>query len=470
MPDSAPQNVYVHNHGIYETCDKSCPANDWWQRPGADNARVFYNSSDGQEWLDTTYPGEKNKPVEGIFNRKMWYPISPLTSNEKAFLWVADNDNSEHGEVVEDTSHYKIIERISKRNIYDFLKASEKSTLPMLWGYVVYMPDNKMYVKFLTHINPGKQDLEHIGPSVISDIEDKFNRKVIDYDIEETKTPILESYTPQNVETTGFQGTEPGISDAEKTQQIQDAMKPKEEPDYEAMAGEFKTVRQDVLESGMKISTVFLGGMAPDPNEPFETLVYDPDNVARSTQEVHYNATETAALTTHFQMVDKYNRKALEQHDAHIQIMSYFNDAGILATDVHPDQLRLLPETHHVKAVEITPDEDAEHENGEKPFMYHYPSNTLFYTTKDCHHMHIIPQINQHLLESGQSYDGPWVTGDITDPRFEDRNWIKFIGSDSGQYPESVINYMQQKFGPRDLVYNGYDGWENLPDELIEKR
>lgn len=469
MPDSAPQNVYVHNHGIYEGCGHNCPANEWWERPGADDARVFYNSKDGQDWIATHYPGSTTtNPPATMFNSDSWYPNAPLTSNEKAFLWVANNSHEKGGTVLEDTSHWRIIDHLTKKNIYEFLKASEKIDLPMLWGYVVFLPDNKMYVKFLTHISPGKQDLEYISEA-LPDIEDKFNRQITDYDIEETHTPILESYTPQNVETTGFQGTDP----TEIEDSIKDELNsPSEEPDYEAMAGEFKDIRQDMLESGIRVSTVFLGPMAPDPENPFETLVYDPEDITGKSLEVYYDSTKEKALNTHFMMVDKYNRKALGQQDqysSHTQVVSYFGDPGILAADVHPDQMRLLPDTHSVHAVEITPPEGSEHENGERPFMWHEPSNTLFYTTQECHHMHIIPQINEYLKQHGHNYYGPWVTGDITSPEHTGDNWIKFLGTDTGHYPESVINYMQQKYGPRDLMHSGDYGWEGLPEELIQK-
>lgn len=449
---------YHHVHGPNEKCGPGCPA--WYA--------ALESGSD--PWKDYTKP-----ELPKAFNPEKWYPNAPLTTNEKAFLWYADDNSGDKGSVLDDTAHWKIIDRITKRNIYEFLKESEKIQLPMLWGYVVFLGEGKMYVKFLTHISPGKQDLEYMQ-NAIPDLESHFHRKVVDYDQEDTSTPILESYTPEG-ETSGFQGTEPPIGGPGLNAVPLAPQNPEPEPDYEAMAGEFKTLRKDVLQDGVTISTVFLGKMSPDPEMPFETLVFQTDDISGNSLEVQYNKTEQEAEQEHYRLVDKYNRLALDQsgaHNAHIQIMAYFNDAGILATEVHPDQLKLLPnDTWGVNAVEVDPGEGASHENLERPFMYHYPSNTLFYTTKDSHHMHIIPVLNQYLQDRGHSYDGPWVTGDITDPADEEnpgRNWIKFIGSDTGHYPESVINYLQQKFGPkRDVIYNGYDGWEELPERYIQK-
>ena len=451
--------TYNHVHGPNEECGPGCPA--WYAQQEA--------LGESGAWQAFDKP--PTKPT-GIFDPSKWYPNAPITSNEKAFLWYAKDNSGDHGDVLDDTSHWRIIDRITKKNIYEFLKESEKLQLPMLWGYVVFLGEGKMYVKFLTHISPGKQDLEYMQ-NAIPDLESHFHRKVIDYDQEDTTTPILESYTPTG-ETSGFQGTDPPIGGPGFNAV---PLHPQAEPDYEAMAGEFKTLRKDTLENGVTISTVFLANMAPDPDQPFETMVFETNDTTGKTLEVQYSRTEQAAEEEHFRLVDKYNRLAIAEsttHNAHIQITAYFNDAGVLATEVHPDQLKLLPHgTWGINAVEVDPGEDASHENLERPFMYHYPSNTLFYTTKDSHHMHIIPVLNQYLQDRGQSYGGPWVTGDITDPSDEEnpgRNWIKFIGSDTGHYPESVINYLQQKFGPnRDLIYNGDDGWEDLPERYIQK-
>lgn len=453
--------TYNHVHGPNEPCGPGCPG--------------YYAAMEDGTWDHTNpwkdFDPEKKPAGLAGFNPENYYPNVPLSSNEKAFLWYATDNSGEHGDILDDTSHWRIIDRISKKNIYDFLKQSEQINLPMLWGYVVFLPNAKMYVKFLTHINPGKQDLEYMQPA-LKDLENHFHRDVVDYDQEDTKTPILESYTPTG-ETSGFSTTnspEMGM-EREPTNAELDAIE-NAEPNFDDIAGEFKTVRTDTLQSGVKISTVFLGNMAPNPDQPFETLVFETDDTSGKTLDVSYTTTQEQALTEHFKMVDKYNRLALEKSGAmnlHNMVVAYFNDAGITATEVHPNQLKLLPETHGINAVEIARPEGATHENGEKPFMYHIPSKTLFYTTQDCHHHHIVPAINQYLEDRGENYYGPWVTGDITSPEHTGDSWIKFLGSDTGQYPESVINYMQQKFGPRDLIYNGESGWEDLPERYIQK-
>ena len=438
--------TYNHVHGPQDECGPGCPG--WYAALEA-----------GED------PQHTQAPTVTGFTPEGYYPNVPLGSNEKAFLWYATDNDGQHGDILDDTSHWRIVDRVTKRNIYEFLKLTEQSDLPMLWGYIVNLPNKKMYVKFLTHLSPGKQDLEYMQPC-LKDLEQHYNRDIVDYDTEDTHTPILESFTPSG-ETSGYSTTTQPFLDTPQKQE-------ESEPGYEQMVGEFKTVRTDVLNDGVKVTTVFLGNMAPNPDQPFETLVFATDDVSGKTLDVAYSMTQDQALTEHFKMVDKYNRLALDKNGAnnvHNMVVAYFNDAGILSAEIHPDQLKLLPdEKGIIKTMEIRRPEGAEHENGEMPFMYHVPSKTLFYTTENCHHHHIIPAINRHLESQGENYYGPWITGDITDPAYTpDRNWIKFIGSDTGHYPESVINYMQNRFGPRDVIYNGYDGWEELPDEYIQK-
>lgn len=452
--------MYNHVHGINDPCGPGCPG--------------YYAALEDGTW-DHTNPWkdlDPEKKTEGFsgFNPEGYYPNVPLGANEKAFLWYATDSSGEHGDILDDTSHWRIIDRITKKNVYDFLKQSENINLPMLWGYVVFLPNAKMYVKFLTHISPGKQDLNYMQPC-LKDLESHFHRDVVDYDQEDTKTPILESFTPSGP-TSGYSTTNDPDRDREPSLAELDAIE-NPTPTTDDLVGDFKTIRTDTLDSGVKVSTVFLGNMAPNPDQPFETLVFETDDTSGKTLDVVYTTTQEQALTEHFKMVDKYNRLALERSGAnnmHNMVVAYFNDAGILATEVHPDQMKLLPDENGLNAVEVRRPEGAEHKNGELPFMYHAPSKTLFYTTENCHHHHIVPIINKYLEDRGQNYYGPWVTGDITDQDYTpDRNWIKFLGSDTGQYPESVINYMQKKFGPRDVVYSGEDGWEDLPERYIQK-
>lgn len=568
-------------------------------------------------------------------NPRNYYPMPPLPVGWEAFLWMK---SGKEGEVLTDpNAHWRIVDRNigAGTTIYDFLKKAEDSPTPMLWGYVNEdKGSHGIYVSFLTHLSPGKQDLEYIQ-ECLRDLERKYHKPVKDYDIEETKSPILESYTPTGVATTGQQDEYkhyPGEADTDRAM-IEDgewepANKGYENVKYDSPMGDVTDVRKDTLADGTRVSTVYLGRMAPNSTEPFETMVFkqaDPNDLKSwKTLETHYAVSEREALNTHYALVDSYNRKALEEkpsasflqenidkgyiynddgtwskpsiapppniitgsNDSHepfmffnnklyfgrshhadilsraideddydwddfenetpvfgwlykprggvsfstdtdvgndeydsektdkiLKLLRYkFGNPNISAADGHnftingwnsypkwtenditwedyeksmaaansvditkPHQLPLFEGQSKFNAIEMDPGDEARHSERERPFVYHAPSKTLFYTTRYCHHAHIMPKIYEYLTENGHSSDayggimGPWISGDITDPEWNERNWIKFINSDSYGYPQSVINYLQEKFGPREVMYSGEDGWDHLPEEAIEK-
>lgn len=567
------------------------------------------------------------------------YPYHPLDKTWTAFLWIQHNGK---GEVLTDPSaHWRIIDKSLRygETIYDFLKKSETSNTPMLWGYVANDPSLPgIVVKFLTHLSPGKQDLDYIVPC-LKDLAKEYHARILDYDIVDSKTPILESYTPTNVLTTGLEPEQKAAPSGY------------EHITYDQKFGELENVAKDILSDGATISTIYLGKFASHPEQLFETMIFrtNPDGTVTQGQTI-YAPSEEVALQNHYALVDKTNKENLQVQDmlpAHdldesqdnrmrgthpevqdalrqmeqsngqqhwwnnllnrsssteshepfmfyhdklyfgkrhhadilaramndgeldwdtalddpplfgwlykpghgvrfvtdtdigqsrnsvikqrcIQLLrQHFNDPEIDLEnqgDVHfsfsgwndepipqtpdatweqynptpptendPEQLKLFAKQMEklaedsdqlrlfnpmgFRALEIDPGEDAGHSDRERPFVYHRPSNTLFYTTQYSHHHHIMPKINQQLQTEGWHPDqfggiqGPWVVGDITEPEWNDRNWIKFISSEGGGYPESVINFLKDKFGhDRELIYSGPDGWDTLPENAIEKR
>jgi transposase-like protein len=127
---------------------------------------------------------------------------------------------------------------------------------------------------------------------------------------------------------------------------------------------------------------------------------------------------------------------------------------------------------HSFDAIEIRPPEDATHSERERPFVYHRPSNQLFYTTQYCHHGHIMPKIFQVLTDQGHDpYVDPdgeaYQSGDITDPDWDGRNWIKFING--SKFESNVIHYLQERFGKeRELIWHGEGGWQPVEDTQIK--
>lgn len=120
--------------------------------------------------------------------------------------------------------------------------------------------------------------------------------------------------------------------------------------------------------------------------------------------------------------------------------------------------------------VNVIPEEGAHHSDKEMPFVWHKPTNTLFYTTQYCHHHHIMDKIHSYLSDYlGDGWGNPddLISGDITEPA-HGHNWIKFING--RQFDPDVIQFLQGEFGPdRKVVWNDGNGYQPITPDQIQK-
>lgn len=373
-------------------------------------------------------------------------PAKDWNSKQDAFLWIGykTGGHGDKDEIYTANAHWKIINSLTGKGkletISDFLFADFE--VPMLWGWVIdHEGMEGLIVTFSTVIAPMHQDFGYIKQA-LKTITEHYKRPVQDYDIIETNIPILESYTPKFPEKETVGGpSERGPPDRAGD----DDLKRTDLKPIPSGIGSAVLKRDEI---GDITVTTYDMSHAGSPGM-FETEIWG----GELNGEQYFNYTKDEAIRTHDALVTE--EKSWQQ-----------------STTQHPSLLGKVSHQLPFKAVNIQPPPGSDHENQEKPFIYYAPANTLFYTTQYCHHSHIIEAINHYLQSNGFLGDGnqfgnpgDWVSGDITEPDWEGRNWIKLI--DGSYYNQDMIQFLQDHFG-HDRELRDSDGDPIYPNQIVK--
>lgn len=145
---------------------------------------------------------------------------------QEAFLWLgigygedAGEGDIKDAEFLTGTAHWQIVNKLTSKsfpNIADFLYKAKggEFQIPMVWGWAAKHPMLKgVVITFLTHLGEMKQDLEFF-PQALAAAAHHYDMPILDYDIQDSETPILETHPVTKTDGDGGSPPDPGLATA----------------------------------------------------------------------------------------------------------------------------------------------------------------------------------------------------------------------------------------------------------------
>lgn len=419
-------------------------------------------------------PETPAQPNEMVVVPETGYMNGPKVGLHEAFVWIGNEDGTS-GKIETGSAHWRIIDRIMGKTdstLAEYLKIVPKINTPLVSGWVLddqFM--DGMEVTFLTHFMPMKQDLDYI-PTVLQDLANHYHRPVEDFEVSQTKTPVLETFTPLKREAPDTFGPPfPG-----KGAPAVHTRSPYADDENPPAEWERQWEQYVQSESPLKEpASVNIEPLSPATHGVYSvrrSVVTNPANkedIVINTAEIPVTHSggpywETWAHGSGYDEFQRSNTLA-EAINTHADVTNK------VRTEVGASSYTLYAKTAGIplRVVPVDPPEGADHEEGEKPFVYYPGGNTLYESTRRCHHYNIMPFISKDIGQNADPFGTDLVSGDITDPEYTpNRNWIKFINGDT--FDQNVIDYFKQKYPDKELIYNEYgEGWQPLPADRIRK-
>lgn len=410
-----------------------------------------------------------------------------------AFIYI-------NGDVWTGEAHWRIIEKIFMGDIAEFLYAIHE--VPSTWGWI-WLTGKKLgdkaeaILELYTEIGPHLTTIDDLGP-VVDAVQDQLGVAVIDIETPDPpERPVLERYTPEGIDTTVKDPKDYGTWGGESDK------KPVNTPlTTDTPTNSVKFLKREEIR-GTSVGDVVVSTTDERAfNNGYVVRVYEPGNMNRSYGEWTEETSDTA-LHRHQQAVSNIEEivqaktetsiDSWSEDDSHELMNNHMQEladqiedptwsgptkymhriakSGPYPNGEYTDNELMMADAPGFSIAHIDPPEGTHHEDGERPFIYYAPTETLFETTRPCHHHDVLHKIYNIVTEMSGGrpniYDpSAWTWGDITDPEQTGRNWIKFI---SGPITRNVTYYFLDKYPGRDVMHSGDDGWEPVDPSRIAK-